>query len=97
MRQRDDSPPASWIVYLLRCADGTLYCGATNDVHRRLAAHGRGRCKYTRGRLPVELAHVERAADKSDALRREAAWKRLPRREKLRRIACADAASRLVR
>jgi putative endonuclease len=91
MRQRDDSPPPAWSVYLLRCADGTLYCGATNDVDRRLAAHGRGRVKYTRGRLPVELAHVERAADKGDALRREAAWKRLRRAEKLRRIACAKA------
>jgi putative endonuclease len=97
MRQRDDSPPAPWSVYLLRCADGTLYCGATNDVERRLAAHGRGRVKYTRGRLPVELAHVEPAADKSDALRREAAWKRLPRREKLRRIACAAVSAVLIR
>ena len=67
----------SWSVYLLRCADGTLYCGATNDVDRRLLAHARGRVKYTRGRLPVEIAHLEPAADKSDALRREAAWKRL--------------------
>ena len=82
-------PARSWAVYLLRCADGSLYCGATNDMDRRLAAHGRGRVKYTRGRLPVELAHVEPAADKGEALRREAAWKRLPRKEKLRRIACA--------
>jgi putative endonuclease len=76
-----------WSVYLLRCADGTLYCGCTNDLPRRLAAHGRGRVKYTRGRLPVTLAHVEPAADKSAALRREHAWKRLSRAEKLRRIA----------
>jgi putative endonuclease len=89
MRQPQDNSPASWSVYLLRCSDGTLYCGATNDVDRRLAAHGRGRVKYTRGRLPVQLAHLESATDKSDALRREAAWKRLSRREKLRRIACA--------
>jgi putative endonuclease len=80
MRQRP------WSVYLLRCADDTLYCGCTNDVERRLAAHARGRVKYTRGRLPVELAHVERAGDKSAALRREHAWKRLTRAEKLRRI-----------
>jgi putative endonuclease len=76
-----------WSVYLLRCADDTLYCGCTNDVARRLAAHARGRVKYTRGRLPVELAHVEDVADKSAALRREHEWKRLPRAEKLRRIA----------
>src|SRR5262245_34752163 len=97
MRQRDDRRAVAWGVYLLRCCDGTLYCGATNDVARRLAAHGRGRVKYTRGRLPVELAHVEVAVDKSDALRREAAWKRLPRREKLRRIACAAAGGHLRR
>jgi len=79
----------AWRVYLLRCADGTLYCGATNDMDRRLAAHARGRVKYTRGRLPVELAHVEAVADKSAALKREHEWKRLPRAEKLRRISAA--------
>lgn len=77
-----------WSVYLLRCSDGTLYCGATNDVERRLVAHSRGRVKYTRGRLPVALAHVEAAVDKSAALRREAEWKRLPRAAKLRMITC---------
>jgi putative endonuclease len=75
-----------WKVYLLRCADDTLYCGCTNDVERRLAAHGRGRVKYTRGRLPVTLAYVEPAADKSAALRQEAAWKRLTRAQKLKRM-----------
>lgn len=89
MHPADPEAPRPWAVYLLRCADGTLYCGATNDVARRLAAHGRGRVKYTRGRLPVALAHVEQATDKGDALRREAAWKRLTRAQKLRRIACA--------
>lgn len=84
----------SWRVYLLQCADGTLYCGCTNDLDKRLAAHARGRVKYTRGRLPVALAHVEPVADKSAALKREHAWKRLPRAEKLRRIAAAaDAGS----
>jgi putative endonuclease len=72
-----------WWVYFLRCADGTLYCGITNDIPRRLVAHGRGRVKYTRGRLPVEVAHAEPARDRSAALRKEAAWKRLSRREKL--------------
>jgi putative endonuclease len=75
-----------WAVYLLRCVDGTLYCGVTNDLARRLRAHRRGGVKYTRGRLPVELAHHEPAADRSEALRREAAWKRLRRVEKLRLI-----------
>ncbi|MCU1276903.1 MAG: Endo/excinuclease amino terminal domain protein [bacterium] len=86
-----------WKVYLLRCADDTLYCGCTNDVERRLAAHARGRVKYTRGRLPVTLAHVEPAADKSAALRQEAAWKKLPRAEKLRRISKRATKARLRR
>jgi putative endonuclease len=87
--ERANSPSGpGWSVYLLRCADGTLYCGVTNDVARRLAAHGRGRVKYTRGRLPVELAHIEPAADKGAALRREHACKRLSRAAKLALIAC---------
>jgi len=82
-----------WWVYLLSCGDGTLYCGMTNDLDRRLAAHRRGRgARYTRGRLPLELVLRERARDRSDALRREAALKRLSRAEKLRRIASAAAA-----
>jgi putative endonuclease len=78
-----------WIVYLLRCRDGSLYCGITNDIDRRLKAHGRGGVKYTRGRLPVEVVYVEPAADKGAALRAEAAWKRLPRARKLSAIAGA--------
>ncbi len=74
----------AWVVYLLRCADGTLYCGVTNDLGRRLAAHGRGRVKYTRGRLPVELAYSEPAGDRSAALRTEIRWKRLTRAQKLK-------------
>ncbi|HWE31459.1 MAG TPA: GIY-YIG nuclease family protein, partial [Polyangia bacterium] len=90
MRQRTDGADEErgWSVYLLRCADGTLYCGATTDVEKRLAAHGRGRVKYTRGRLPVELAHVERPFTKGAALSREAACKRLTRAQKLALIAC---------
>jgi len=95
MRQPTAAPPASWSVYLLRCADDTLYCGCTNDVARRLAVHARGRVKYMRGRLPVELAHVEPVADKSAALKRELEWKRLPRAEKLRRISRLERASRV--
>lgn len=90
-----DGGDEGWSVYLLRCSDGTLYCGATNDIERRLAAHGRGRVKYTRGRLPVELAHVARAGDKGAALKQEAAWKRLPRKAKLALIACAAATDSL--
>ena len=73
-----------WTVYILRCGDGSLYTGCTNDLSRRLAAHRKGKgAKYTRSRLPVALAYREETADKSAALRREAAIKRLSRREKL--------------
>lgn len=75
--------PDRWVVYLLRCSDGSLYCGMTNDLDRRLRAHAAGRAKYTRGRLPVECVHAERARNRSAALRREAAIKRLSRADKL--------------
>lgn len=74
-------------VYLLRCSDDSLYCGWTTDVERRLAAHQAGTAsRYTRSRLPVELATVVPVADRSAALREEARIKRLPRAGKLRLI-----------
>jgi putative endonuclease len=73
-----------WCVYLLRCGDGSLYAGATNDIRRRLAAHEEGRgARYTRGRGPLQLVHCEPVKNRSAALRREHALKRLKRREKL--------------
>ncbi len=75
---------SAWYVYLLRCVDGTLYCGATNDLDRRLLRHGRGDVRYTRGRLPVEMVYAEPALDRSEAQKREAELKRLTRAEKLR-------------
>jgi putative endonuclease len=73
-----------WRVYVLRCGDGTLYTGATNDLAARVARHAAGKgARYTRARLPVELVWSERARDRSAALRKEAALKRLTRREKL--------------
>ena len=81
----------TWWVYILRCADGTLYTGTTNDLDRRLAAHNAGRgAKYTRARRPVALVYRESAADKSAALQREAALKKLARAAKLRLIAGAE-------
>ena len=75
-------------VYLLRCADGSLYCGWTDDVERRLAAHRAGKAsRYTRSRLPVELAWVTEVADRSTAMREEARIKRLPRSAKLALLA----------
>jgi len=74
----------SWICYLLRCADDTLYCGITNDLDKRLAAHNAGEgAKYTRGRRPVYLVYSETCADKSAALKRERQIKHLTRQEKL--------------
>ena len=76
-----------WYVYILRCGDGTVYTGITDDIPRRLAAHRAGKgAKYTRGRGPLELVYQERVPDKSAALRREAAIKRLRRGEKERLI-----------
>ena len=73
-----------YYVYLLRCGDGSLYTGYTDDVERRLAVHQSGKgAKYTRSRLPVELVYSEELPDKSAALRREAAIKKLPREKKL--------------
>ena len=73
-----------WFVYLVRCADGTLYTGISNDLERRLTAHNVGSAsKYTRSRLPAELIHAEPFADRSGASQREAQIKRLPRQAKL--------------
>lgn len=74
-----------WTVYLVRCADDTLYCGITNDLAGRLAAHEAGKgAKYTRGRGPLVVVATRRCRDKGVALRIEHAVKKLDRREKLR-------------
>ena len=76
-----------WYVYVLRCGDGTLYTGMTDDPERRLAAHRSGHgAKYTRGRGPLELLYTEQCPDRSAALRREYAIKQLSREEKLHLI-----------
>ena len=78
----------SWSVYVLRCRDGSLYTGITNNLPRRLRAHRAGRgAAYTRSRLPLRLVYVERRRSRGAALRREAAIKRLPRPQKLSLIA----------
>ena len=72
-----------WYVYIVRCADRTLYTGVARDLSARIEAHNLGRgAKYTRARLPVKLIYQETAADRSAALRREHAIKRLSRAEK---------------
>jgi len=75
-----------WHVYILCCADGSLYTGVARDLDRRLRQHNGdlvGGPKYTSGRRPVRLLWSESAADRSSAQQREAAIKRLPRGEKL--------------
>ncbi|MHC1717569.1 MAG: GIY-YIG nuclease family protein [Acidaminococcaceae bacterium] len=70
-------------VYVLRCGDGSLYTGWTNDLEQRLAAHQSGKgAKYTRGRLPIEMVYFEEMPDKSAALKRENELKKLKKVEK---------------
>ncbi len=76
-------PNLTWFVYMMLCADGSLYTGISNYVSRRLNQHNAGTAsRYTRSRLPVELVYQEMRASKSDALKRELAIKALPRKQK---------------
>ena len=78
-------------VYILRCGDGSLYTGWTNDLERRLAAHSAGKGgKYTRSHLPVELVYSESYASSHEAMSRERQLKALSRREKLELISEKD-------
>ncbi len=75
------------VVYILKCADGTLYTGWTTDLERRLQAHNSGRgARYTRGRRPLRLAYREEQSDRSTAQKREAAIRCLSRADKLKLI-----------
>lgn len=72
-----------WCLYVVQCADGTLYTGITNDLPRRLGQHNNGTAsRYTRARLPVRLVYREGCRDKSGALKKEYRFKALPRRAK---------------
>jgi len=80
----EPATPEVWYVYVVRCADGTLYCGTTNDVKRRLVEHNtsaRG-AKYTRARRPVTLVKSWPAGTRSDAVKAETRFKKLPKQEK---------------
>ncbi len=82
------SPPASqsaWFVYLVRCQDGTLYCGIAKDLNRRLEEHNSADkgAKYTRGRRPVELVYTEKVASRAQATQREGRIKRMTRAQKM--------------
>ena len=75
-------------VYLLRCRDGSLYCGWTSDLDRRLRAHSAGRAsRYTASRLPVSLVLAQPVGERSAARREEARIKRLTREQKLALVA----------
>ena len=79
-----DKASDSWTVYMLRCGDGSLYTGVAKDLARRVAQHSAGRgAKYTRGRGPLEVVHSEGGYGHGNALRRELAIKRMPKRRKL--------------
>ena len=70
-------------TYILKCHDGTLYTGWTNDIEKRIKAHNEGRvAKYTKCRRPVELVYYEEFETKEEAMKREYAIKHLRRREK---------------
>ena len=85
---------SAW-VYLLRCSDGSLYTGWTNDLERRIAAHNAGRAsRYTRSRLPVALERAFELADAGAARREEARIKRLTRAQKLALVAAGPATAR---
>jgi len=72
-----------WVVYLIRCGDGTLYCGITNDLGKRFLAHSAGNgAKYTRGRGPLSLEAHWPMPSHSEALRREHAIKKMGRPQK---------------
>jgi putative endonuclease len=77
----------SWFVYLVKCVDGSLYCGISNDVEARITTHNAGKgSKYTRSRLPVELVYKEPQTDKIAAMQREYVVKSMHRSIKLKLI-----------
>jgi putative endonuclease len=81
-----------WHLYVIECADGTLYTGITTDIAGRVAAHNSGKgARYTRSRLPVVLAASSGVGTKSQALRAEFAIKRLPREKKVEAVRQARA------
>jgi len=85
MDKTEKPPPQSWWVYILKCADNTLYTGVTTDVERRVDEHNHDKlgAKYTKARRPVRLLYQEVCENRSEACKRESAIKKLKRREKL--------------
>ena len=86
-RSTDQSKGQAGFVYMLKCRDGSFYTGWTTDIKRRVRVHNSGHgAKYTRSRLPVALVYLEKTADKSTALRREAAVRKLTHAQKQKLI-----------
>jgi putative endonuclease len=74
----------AWFLYILKCRDGTLYCGITTDLERRIDQHNNGSAsRYTRSRLPVKLVFSGTCRGRSQALKKEYAMKQLSRKEKI--------------
>lgn len=83
----DNNDSKDFKVYILKCADDTLYCGMTNDLEKRIKTHNeKNGAKYTRGRTPVKLVYFETGYTMSGALKREAAIKKLTKAKKLKLI-----------
>ena len=81
----EGSQSSAWFVYLVRCRDGSLYCGIAKNLKKRLAEHNspdKG-AKYTRGRRPVQLVYAEEVSSRAQATQREGRIKRMTRAEKM--------------
>ena len=89
MREKEKARPRKgrrekWVLYILKCADSSLYTGITKDLERRFKSHSKGRgARYTRTRLPLEVVHQETCRSRTEALTRECAVKALPKAKKL--------------
>ena len=81
----DILPQKNWLIYILKCRDGSLYCGITNNIEKRLKQHKgeiKGGAKYTRSHWPCKLVYKEKSASRSEALKREAIIKKMSKVEK---------------
>ena len=81
----DTTPQKNWLIYILECGDGSLYCGITNNLEKRLKQHKgeiKGGAKYTRSHWPCKLVYEEKSTSRSEALQREAIIKKMSKNEK---------------
>jgi predicted GIY-YIG superfamily endonuclease len=87
LKNKTSSQNQTWFLYILKCCDGTLYTGITNNLSRRISQHNNGSAsRYTRGRRPVQCMYYELCRSRSLALKREFSVKSLPKKEKERLI-----------